>query len=103
MQKKTIAVKKSLHYFNEKKAILSIFTSDIDEIIHGRYVPRALMKYLWEMFWDIEILDYETKDAISETLLDMTYYCAAYDTKGCINAAKCIKEILRDCGMWNLN
>lgn len=61
------------------------------------------MGCMWKMFLNIEMSDYEAKDTINEALLDMTYYCIGYDARGCVNAAKRIKEALRDCGMWNID
>lgn len=93
MQKKTIAVKKPLY----------LFTVEVNRIAQGQRVTDSLVYRLWRMYDDIIIPD---------RYADMAVLCALQSVEfGCINncrreyiwAAKRIKEVLRDCGMWNLN
>lgn len=42
-------------------------------------------------------------DDIGDILFDMNCYSGGYDLKGCVNAARRIKEILCDYGIWNVD
>ena len=103
MQKKTVAIKVPSRYSDEDKRMLHRFAFNVNNIASGKYVTRIMMQCLWQAFAHISKIDCWVGDAIGDVLFDMNCCAGRNDLNGCVNAAKRIKEVLRDCDMWNID